>query len=259
MVLPLRAVTMGQLWHFANFERRVTRDRQIDWFSTVYSQLLPQPLLKMPPSVVLGIVTSQQAFVWMGMSPCDQLHILHHRYLISVPIGLQVWCFPPKLIFLLNSARDWKQEHAGFHYPSFYNFIVDFFEDAAEDNLSTTAVNKILQWWNRYVFLISFFNLIVLCGYLITVKCFQPPPIRLELIFHAMHWGRCRRGFRRLVQGRHMQILRSQLETLLHNIIYYNKIFFLHHLVLYIDVYDSWWLYKAEYNALRPSNIEKVS
>jgi hypothetical protein len=48
----------------------------------------------------------------------------------------------------MNSARDWKQEHAGFHYPSFYNFIVDFFEDA-EDNISTSAVNKLLQWWNR--------------------------------------------------------------------------------------------------------------
>ena len=36
-----------------------------------------------------------------------------------------------------------------------------------------------------------------------------------------------------------MQILRFQLETLLHNVVYYNKIFFLHHLVLYIDVCDS--------------------
>jgi hypothetical protein len=50
----------------------------------------------------------------------------------------------------MNSARDWKQEHAGFHYPSFYNFIVDFFENA-EDNNSTSVVNKLLQWWNRYV------------------------------------------------------------------------------------------------------------
>ncbi|KAN0105119.1 hypothetical protein V8E52_011366 [Russula decolorans] len=47
----------------------------------------------------------------------------------------------------MNSARDWKQEHAGFHYPSFYNFIVDFFENA-EDNNSTSVVNKLLQWWN---------------------------------------------------------------------------------------------------------------
>jgi hypothetical protein len=58
----------------------------------------------------------------------------------------------------LNSARDWKQEHAGFYYPSFYNFIVDFFEDAAQDaasedpdDVSTTAVNELLQWWNMYV------------------------------------------------------------------------------------------------------------
>ena len=50
----------------------------------------------------------------------------------------------------MNSSRDWKQEHAGFHYPSFYNFIVDFFEDT-EDDISTSTVNELLQWWNRHV------------------------------------------------------------------------------------------------------------
>jgi len=38
----------------------------------------------------------------------------------------------------------------GFHYPSFYNFIVDFFEDAV-DGRSMIAVNELLLWWNRYV------------------------------------------------------------------------------------------------------------
>jgi len=56
-----------------------------------------------------------------------------------------------QLVFSLNSARDWKTEHAGFHYPSFYNFIVDFFEDADNDD-STNAVNELLQWWNIKIF-----------------------------------------------------------------------------------------------------------
>jgi hypothetical protein len=53
-------------------------------------------------------------------------------------------------MFSLNSARDWKHEHAGWHYPSFYNFIVDFFEDA-KDDYSINAVNEFIQWWNTYV------------------------------------------------------------------------------------------------------------
>jgi hypothetical protein len=52
-----------------------------------------------------------------------------------------------KLVFSLNSAREWKPEHAGFHYPSFYNFIVDFFEDT-DDEDSKKAANELLQWWN---------------------------------------------------------------------------------------------------------------
>jgi hypothetical protein len=55
-----------------------------------------------------------------------------------------------KLIFSLNSAKEWKKEHAGFHYPSFYNFVVDFFEDSS-DSVSTSAVTELLQWWNWYV------------------------------------------------------------------------------------------------------------
>lgn len=56
----------------------------------------------------------------------------------------------------MNSAREWKKEHAGMHYPLFYNFIVDFFEDPDSDDEDSEerAENQfgieLLQWWNRY-------------------------------------------------------------------------------------------------------------
>jgi hypothetical protein len=55
-----------------------------------------------------------------------------------------------QLVFSLNTSRDWRYEHAGFHYPSFYNFIVDYFEDA-EDDISKEANVELLRWWNRYL------------------------------------------------------------------------------------------------------------
>jgi hypothetical protein len=54
-----------------------------------------------------------------------------------------------KLVFSLNSSQDWKTEYASFYYPAFYNFIVDFFEDA-NNEASKRKINKLLQWWNRY-------------------------------------------------------------------------------------------------------------
>ena len=54
-------------------------------------------------------------------------------------------------MFSLCSARDWKKKHAGFHFPTFYNFIVDTFEDP-KDDLAKTCADELLQWWNRYVY-----------------------------------------------------------------------------------------------------------
>jgi hypothetical protein len=85
----------------------------------------------------------------MATSPQDQLPTLQRRYVISTLVAINFWRLLSKLIFSLNTARDWKQEHAGFNYPSFYNFIVDFFEDANDDD-SKDAVNELLQWWNMY-------------------------------------------------------------------------------------------------------------
>jgi hypothetical protein len=39
----------------------------------------------------------------------------------------------PQLIFSLSTAQEWKREHNSFHYLTFYNFIVDFFEDIEDD------------------------------------------------------------------------------------------------------------------------------
>lgn len=57
----------------------------------------------------------------------------------------------PKLVFSLSSARDWKKHHAGFHFTTFYNFIVDMFEDP-EDEPARKSATELLQWWNRYVY-----------------------------------------------------------------------------------------------------------
>jgi hypothetical protein len=56
----------------------------------------------------------------------------------------------PQLIFSLSTAQEWKREHNGFHYPIFYNFIVDFFEDI-EDDAGQKNADELLDWWNRYV------------------------------------------------------------------------------------------------------------
>jgi len=57
----------------------------------------------------------------------------------------------PKLVFSLSSARDWKKHHAGFHFTTFYNFIVDTFEDP-EDEVARRSTIELLQWWNLYVY-----------------------------------------------------------------------------------------------------------
>ena len=49
-----------------------------------------------------------------------------------------------KLLFSLNNLKDWKHLHAGFHYPSFYNFIADFFEQP-QDPVSKQIINHLLQ------------------------------------------------------------------------------------------------------------------
>ena len=51
----------------------------------------------------------------------------------------------------MNDAKDWKREHGGFHYPSFYNFIVDHFEDVEPgDKDVAESLDELLHWWNRY-------------------------------------------------------------------------------------------------------------
>jgi hypothetical protein len=65
-------------------------------------------------------------------------------------LGISLFLYLLKLVFSLNNSKDWKHLHAGFHYPSFYNFIADFFE-AHQDPVSKQNINDLLQWWNRYV------------------------------------------------------------------------------------------------------------
>ncbi|KAF8955095.1 hypothetical protein BDZ97DRAFT_1620698, partial [Flammula alnicola] len=55
-----------------------------------------------------------------------------------------------QLIFSLSNAKDWTHLHAGVHYPSFYNFVTNFFE-GAQDPVSKRGVSLLLQWWNRCI------------------------------------------------------------------------------------------------------------
>ena len=58
------------------------------------------------------------------------------------------WFPPTKLVFALGSAREWKRKHASFHYPAFYNFLVDYLKDP-QDEVSQRVVNELLKWWNQ--------------------------------------------------------------------------------------------------------------
>ena len=60
----------------------------------------------------------------------------------------------PQLIFSLSTAQEWKCEHNGFHYPIFYNFIIDFFKDVDLEDVATQEnIDDLLDWWNWYVVL----------------------------------------------------------------------------------------------------------
>jgi len=55
-----------------------------------------------------------------------------HRALL-VSLTFHSLCFLLKLVLALTSAKAWKKKHAGFHFPTFYNFIVDIFKDPEDD------------------------------------------------------------------------------------------------------------------------------
>jgi len=56
-----------------------------------------------------------------------------------------------QLVFALSSAPEWTKNHSGFHFPAFYNFIVDTFEDP-EDNEAKKSTDELLKWWNGIMF-----------------------------------------------------------------------------------------------------------
>jgi len=58
----------------------------------------------------------------------------------------------PQLVFSLSTAQEWKCYHNGFHYPSFYNFLIDFFEDVNLEDVATQEnIDELLDWWNQYI------------------------------------------------------------------------------------------------------------
>jgi len=107
-----------------------------------------------------------------------------------------------KLVFALGSAWEWKRKHASFHYPSFYNFIVDYLENP-QDETSQRDINELLKWWNRYdLFTLSLERDVLTSPFNSFLVKFSPLRFLIALELHCMMqqnwlWG-CSR---RLMQG----------------------------------------------------------
>jgi len=83
----------------------------------------------------------------------NQSHMLQHKcIIIFLCLLAPSLCFPylPKLVFSLGTAQEWKHEHNRFHYPTLYNFIINFFENV-EDEAAQKNADNVLNWWNQYV------------------------------------------------------------------------------------------------------------
>jgi len=119
-----------------------------------------QHIFTSPSSATKGEVTSRQHDIanvlWMNnhvtlQSIAYTATQVHFQFLMVFRSFLMS-LLPPQLIFSLSMAQEWKHEHNGFHYPLFYDFIIDFFEDI-EDNTAQKNVDELLDWWNRYIVL----------------------------------------------------------------------------------------------------------
>ena len=103
-----------------------------------------------------------------------------------------------KLVFALGSAREWKCEHTSFHYPLFYNFIVDYLENP-KDETSQRDVNELLKWWNWYdSFTLSLERDVLTSPFNSFLVKFSPLRLPITLELHRMMqqnrlWGCSRR------------------------------------------------------------------
>jgi len=69
-----------------------------------------------------------------------------------------------QLVFNLTSATQWTEEYNGFNFPAFYNFIVDFFEEASGTQ-AKRRVEKLLAWWTKYMPLVFHRMEVLMNGY----------------------------------------------------------------------------------------------
>jgi len=91
-----------------------------------------------------------------------------------------------KLVFALGSAREWKCKHAGFHYPLFYNFIVDYLENP-QDETSQRDINELLKWWNWYdLFTLSLEHNVLTSPFNSFLVKFSPLRFLIALELHCM-------------------------------------------------------------------------
>jgi hypothetical protein len=55
-----------------------------------------------------------------------------------------------QLVFNLTEATQWENAHNNFSFEGFYNFLVDYFEEAEERGVnSARRVKELLDWWTR--------------------------------------------------------------------------------------------------------------
>jgi len=91
-----------------------------------------------------------------------------------------------KLVFALGSAREWKCEHTSFHYPLFYNFIVDYLENP-QDETSQRDINELLKWWNQYyLFTLSLERDVLTSPFNSFLVKFSPLRLPITLELHRM-------------------------------------------------------------------------
>jgi hypothetical protein len=69
---------------------------------------------------------------------------------LANPLVFPVLLKQLQLIFNLTSATQWTEEYNSFNFPAFYNFVIDFFEEASGTQ-AKCRVEKLLAWWTKYM------------------------------------------------------------------------------------------------------------
>ena len=87
---------------------------------------------------------------WVGVPLLVLLHM--QRYRCAAPFISPSNSPSLQLHLALTDATFWTGQYNGFNYEEFWEFVVDFFEaDGSAE--AQDASNKLLDWWNMYIFI----------------------------------------------------------------------------------------------------------